>query len=136
VVAVARGTAGVKFDYVHPDKLRFDPSNPRFSEEGPATGQGAIQDLLEKAPHFALELIPSFLENGFIDYEPLVVRAVADHYVVVEGNRRLAAIRHILAKRPEYELKSTRLDDLAARGTSRVSYEQRRVREAPAHGGE
>jgi hypothetical protein len=112
VVVAARGAAGVTFDYVHPDKLRFDPSNPRFSEEGPGTGQDAIQDLLEKAPHFALELVPSFLENGFIDYEPLVVRTVGDHYVVVEGNRRLAAIRHILARRAEFELKSTKLDDL------------------------
>jgi ParB-like nuclease domain len=109
-VAAARVDA-VRFEYVSPDILRFDPTNPRFSEEGQG-GQDAIQEILEKAPHFALELVPSFLENGFIDYEPLVVRAVGDHYVVVEGNRRLAALRHILARRLDYELKSTRLDDL------------------------
>ena len=103
--------SGVKFEYVPPDKLRFDPTNPRFSEDGQG-GQDAIQELLEKVPHFALELVPSLLENGFIDYEPLVVRAVGDHYVVVEGNRRLAAIRHIRARRSEFELKSTKLDDL------------------------
>jgi hypothetical protein len=104
--------SGVTFSYVQPSVLRFDPTNPRFAAAGTATSQDEIQQLLEREPHYALELVPSFLENGFIDYEPLVVRAVNDHYVVVEGNRRLAAIRHILAKRADYELKSTRLDDL------------------------
>lgn len=110
-MAAAARIAEVKFEYVSPDKLRFDPTNPRFSEDGQG-GQSAIQDLLEKAPHYALELVPSFLENGFIDYEPLVVRTVGDHYVVVEGNRRLAAIRHIRARRADFEQKSERLADL------------------------
>lgn len=108
--ATATDQGEVTFDYVHPDKLRFDPANPRFVA-GDAS-QPAIQALLEKEPHFALELIPSFLENGFIDYEPLVVRSENDHYVVVEGNRRLAAIRHILAKRAQYEEKSSKVGDL------------------------
>src|SRR5262245_38128803 len=110
-MVAARAAGEIKFQYVSPDELRFDPTNPRFAEEGQG-GQDAIQELLEKAPHYALELIPSFLENGFIDFEPLVVRKVGDHYVVVEGNRRLAAIRHIRVNRPQYELKSAKLDDL------------------------
>jgi hypothetical protein len=104
--------SAVGFDYIHPDKLRFDPSNPRFAKAGTPLGQDEIQLLLEGEPHFALELIPSFLENGFIDYEPLVVRSEGTHYVVVEGNRRLAAIRHILAKRSEYEQLSDKVGDL------------------------
>ncbi len=102
----------VKFDYVHPDRMRFDAANPRFADAGGSASQDEIQALLEKEPHFALELIPSFLENGFIDYEPLVVRAEGDHYVVVEGNRRLAAIRHILSHRADYERQSDRIEDL------------------------
>lgn len=102
----------VKFHTVAQELLRFDPTNPRFPKSVKTLDQAQIQELLEKEPHFALELIPSFLENGFIDYEPLVVRAEGDHYVVVEGNRRLAALRHILARREQFASKSTQLDDL------------------------
>ncbi len=43
----------------------------------------------------AQELVPSFIENGFIPYEPLIVRRgkPGTNFVVVEGNRRLAALR-------------------------------------------
>jgi hypothetical protein len=47
-------------------------------------------------PHYARELVPSLVENGFIAYEPLVVKQEGDRYVVIEGNRRLAAVRYIL----------------------------------------
>jgi len=57
-------------------------------------------------------VVDSFLENGFIDYEPLVVRRKDGHYVVVEGNRRLASIRHIRQNRDRYLNRSSRLDDL------------------------
>lgn len=101
-----------EFTYVPQEKLRFDPTNPRFGGSGRAKNQDDIQDLLEKEPHFARELVDSFLENGFIDYEPLVVRRDGDNFVVIEGNRRLAAVRHIVANRADYEKKSTRIDDL------------------------
>jgi len=102
----------VTLKFVNPSELRFDPTNPRFAADSKALKQSDIQTLLEQAPHYALELIPSFLENGFIDYEPLVVRAQEDHYIVVEGNRRLAAIKNILLNREEYEAKSQRIGDL------------------------
>jgi hypothetical protein len=105
-------TAEVTLRYVHPRLLRFDPTNPRFASGGTAPSQPAIQALLEKEPHYALELIPSFLENGFIDYEPLVVRYKDGVYVVIEGNRRLAAIRHILGKRNDYAERSSQIGDL------------------------
>jgi ParB-like nuclease domain len=101
-----------EFTYLSPEKLRFDPTNPRFGGAGRHKKQDEIQAILEHAPHFARELVDSFLENGFIDYEPLVVRREEDYFVVVEGNRRLAAVRHILANRAEYEQKSTRIADL------------------------
>jgi len=99
------------FEYVEPDKLRFDPNNPRFSSTGTKDPE-QIQRLLEQEPHLALELVDSFLENGFIDYEPLVVRREGDHFIVVEGNRRLAAVRHILANEKSYGQRSSMLDDL------------------------
>jgi hypothetical protein len=104
-----------EFEYVSPTKLRFDPGNPRFyihTRSGNKLSQEEIQALLEKEPHLALQLVDSFLENGFIDYEPLVVRREGGHYTVVEGNRRLAAIRHILANREKYVQLSSKIKDL------------------------
>ena len=105
---------GVTYTRVKTDELHFDPSNPRFvPPSGRRTTEPQIQSILEKEPHIALELVDSFLENGFIDYEPLVVRRRPEGgYLVVEGNRRLAAIRHILANRMKYAKKSARIDSL------------------------
>ena len=41
----------------------------------------------------ARELVPSFMENGYIPYEPLIVRPRGDEYDVIEGNRRVAALK-------------------------------------------
>ncbi len=106
------GARRPEFQYVSPDELRFDPANPRFGEAGHGKTQEQIQGLLEREPHFAIQLVYSFLQNGFIDYEPLVVRREGDHFVVVEGNRRIAAVRHILAHRDKYEKESSKIDDL------------------------
>jgi hypothetical protein len=77
------------------DDLRFDPENPRVSEfyvEKKPT-QAQIEDWLVGSTMKARELIPSFMENGYIPYEPLIVRQEGSKYIVIEGNRRLAAIR-------------------------------------------
>lgn len=102
---IARGT---EFTEVEVDKLLFDPGNPRFGgKAGKYTlaeierQQTRIQKLLEGDPHIALRLVESFRQNGFIRYEPLVVRQMDNKYVVIEGNRRLAAVRHIVDKASE-----------------------------------
>ena len=61
-------------------------------------------------PHYASELVDSLLENGFIDYEPLVVKRKNGRFAVVEGNRRLAAIREIRAHPERYEGRKSDLD--------------------------
>ena len=54
--------------------------------------QDQIENLLLDAMK-AFELIPSFVENGYIPYEPLVVRPKGKLFEVIEGNRRVAALR-------------------------------------------
>ena len=81
--------------------LRFDAENPRLggAVRG-ADGEGAqerIRKHLEDAPHYALDLVGSIVENGFLPYEPLIVRQDGQHFIVIEGNRRLAAVQSILA---------------------------------------
>jgi len=78
--------------------LRFDPENPRLGGAARRKNQEQIQKYLEGPPHYALDLVGSMVENGFLPYEPLVVRRVDDDFVVIEGNRRLAAVRSLLAE--------------------------------------
>jgi ParB-like chromosome segregation protein Spo0J len=39
------------------------------------------------------ELIQSISASGYVDIEPLIVEGRGDHLVVLEGNRRLAALK-------------------------------------------
>jgi hypothetical protein len=93
-----------KYVKVGIEKLEFDPDNPRFGGSATRKNPDEIQTYLEGAPHYALNLVGSIAENGFLPYEPLIVRENGDAFVVIEGNRRLAAVRAILrdpAKYPE-----------------------------------
>ena len=85
-----------------PSQLDFDATNPRLGGDRKRLTQPHIQKILESEEHLALELVPSLVANGFIPYEPLIVRKVGSRYVVLEGNRRLAAVKHILAKKTLY----------------------------------
>ena len=74
--------------------------------------QDEIQKDLLGQPYYASELIDSLTENGFIDYEPLVVKRNGERYTVVEGNRRLAAIREIRAHPDLYKGRKSDLDEI------------------------
>ena len=93
---------GTEFKDISPEHLCFDPKNPRFGGAANRQTPDEIQHFLEGAPHLALQLVPSLIQNGFISYEPLVVRQEGKKYIVIEGNRRLAAVRHILANPSKY----------------------------------
>ena len=80
--------------------LLLDTENPRLPERFHGESQSAIlRFLFEKG---ALEEIAqSYLDNGFFEHEPLiVVRKEGETYTVVEGNRRLSALK-ILHSSPE-----------------------------------
>jgi hypothetical protein len=102
------------FEQLSPDLLLFDPENPRFGGALEGKSQPEIQKAIFGAPYYASELVDSFLENGFIEYEPLVVRRQGDKYVVVEGNRRLAAVNEILANPDKYQDRRIDLDKVPA----------------------
>jgi hypothetical protein len=76
------------------NKLRFDPTNPRIAElAGESPTQAQIRDLLLGPDMQARDLVPSFMENGYLPYEPLIVRPESHgKCVILEGNRRLAAL--------------------------------------------
>jgi hypothetical protein len=86
-----------EYEKVAVESLRFDPDNPRLGGAAKHKSQEQIQKYLEGAPHFALDLVGSIVENGFLPYEPLIVRRQQKEYFVIEGNRRLAAVKAILS---------------------------------------
>jgi hypothetical protein len=82
------------------DQLLLDPQNPRLPETTRAAGnaQASQPKLVEYfAKHGVLdELAASFADNGYFATEPLIVTregAPKDRFIVLEGNRRLAALK-------------------------------------------
>lgn len=88
-----------KLQLISIDDLRFDRENPRLADRTPArASQEQLKEALLSSPMDARELVPSFVANGFLPYDPLIVRPRGDgSYTVVEGNRRLAALRSMQA---------------------------------------
>lgn len=76
---------------VAPAELHFDRENPRFVDRGYADEADIVRELYDQAD--VDELIQSILSAGYIDFEPLIV--LRDSNIVLEGNRRLAALRLI-----------------------------------------
>jgi len=82
------------------DELYLDPTNPRLgrANSGPAVPQ---QKVLELMRSWTLEeLAVSFLESGFWPQEAVIVvneplYGTPDKLVVVEGNRRVAALNYL-----------------------------------------
>ena len=99
------------------DQLEFDADNPRLfleladfdEDERPTTEQ--IIDFLHGEADLD-ELIMSILANGYIKIEPLIVILDNQKYKVLEGNRRLAAVR-LLQSKPLRKACGFRVDDAA-----------------------
>ena len=76
--------------------LRLDPGNPRLIGDGNDITEEAIIARLYRAAELN-ELLESISTNGYLDIEPLVVMEDPDpdggRLIVLEGNRRLAALR-------------------------------------------
>jgi hypothetical protein len=74
--------------------LEFDENNPRFTPDKRPSGSGdaAVISMLATSADLA-ELIQSISTSGYINIEPLIVIERNDRLAVLEGNRRLAAVK-------------------------------------------
>lgn len=74
--------------------LHFDRSNPRLAEYGVSneTTEDDILDILWDAMD-VMELVQSIAASGFFPHEALVVSREHNKNIVIEGNRRLAAVK-------------------------------------------
>ena len=80
--------------------LHFDRENPRLAEYGIAATakDDDIISLLWDAMDIK-ELVQSIAASGYFEHEPLIVAEEGDKKIVIEGNRRLAAVKALLAPR-------------------------------------
>lgn len=96
---------------VRPNQLLLDPSNPRIvldvdTERSFTPSQLATPDVQEyilsvinKQSYHIAELIKGIRTSGFIDKgDDMIVKRIpkTDKYLVIEGNRRTTAIKHLL----------------------------------------
>lgn len=78
------------------EKLRFDPENPRFYRlnEDRKSVDAVIKDMVDGEN--VQDLMASIGQKGYFEGEPLLVIQSPEgdgDYIVVEGNRRLAAVK-------------------------------------------
>lgn len=71
--------------------LQFDRENPRFTDQIFENDEDLIRYLYDEMD--VAEIIQSILSSGYLNYEPLIVMKEGTSYIVLEGNRRLAALR-------------------------------------------
>lgn len=97
---------------VRPDQLLLDPKNPRLivdtQDDIEYTNtqllspdiQDDILSKINKNEHHVADLINNIKSAGFISgTSPIIVKNIpgTDKYIVVEGNRRITAIKHLLS---------------------------------------
>lgn len=85
-------TADARQELLDVSSLDFDTQNPRFPSEVAA---GPTDELIEKfvRDERLLEVIESIANQGYFAGEPLLVVPHKKRFVVLEGNRRLAALK-------------------------------------------
>ncbi len=85
--------------------LHFDYQNPRLAEYGisKATPEEEILKILWDAMDVR-ELVQSISASGFFPHEALIVAKEDDRNIVIEGNRRLAAVKVLLGSEKNREL--------------------------------
>ncbi|MDQ2638905.1 MAG: hypothetical protein M3Y83_18755 [Actinomycetota bacterium] len=88
---------------VAPSDLKLDLANPRIPDASFASEDEALQYLHTQAD--LSELIQSIGNSGWLDFEPPIVEQGS--MIVVEGNRRLAALRILADPELQQRLKVT-----------------------------
>lgn len=83
-----------QIEFIKTDLLNFDPKNPRLAEYG--INDGLDPDEILKILWDAMdvqELVQSISASGFFPHEALIVAEENGRNIVIEGNRRLAAVK-------------------------------------------
>lgn len=94
------------------DELRFDEQNPRLQAAGRPISQDEILQILWR--EFAVdEIALSIAANGYFPYETILAARESGALVVVEGNRRLAAVRLLVDPKLRKQVGATDLPHIS-----------------------
>ncbi len=98
------------------DKLLLDSTNPRLAELGIPSNAKQFELLKALWDEMAVEEVAmSIAYSGYFEHEPLFVEEVGDGtYIVIEGNRRLAAVMLLLDGALRQKVKATKLPSMTA----------------------
>jgi len=131
---------------VSPDKLLLDPQNPRIvlktdrstdytlKQLSTREVQDYILSVIDKAEFHVADLISSIRRDGFLDHgNRMILERVpgTDKFMVLEGNRRLTAIKHLsrelgsLSPRVQESLSQIKAQELVL--TGKGGYEREEV---------
>ncbi len=81
-----------KVTSINTNQIEFDPENPRFYRLNDSHSVSAvIEEMLDDEG--AQDLMASIGQKGYFEGEPLLVTREGGHLIVIEGNRRLAAVK-------------------------------------------
>ena len=110
-LAEGNGSGLLAAEYLPVDELHLDPKNPRICEiEGDLSEEELLEVLWRE---FSVEEVAlSIAENGFFPHEPLFVAEEEGSLVVVEGNRRLAAVLILRDNNLQSKLQITSIPDI------------------------
>jgi hypothetical protein len=103
--------------------LLFDAKNPRLAEFGLSDDANQFLILQTLWKHMAIqEIAMSIAHSGYFNHEPLFVEAGhANKFVVIEGNRRLAAVNLLLNSDLRDRLKATDLPAISSERRREIS---------------
>ena len=112
-----RQTVQLKFLYLDPNNFRFVdhpeyrtvPTEHVFDADVQRRTTGFI---LGRSQENVQDLTASIKENGWLDIDPILVqRKEARRFLVVEGNRRVATLKHLQRRHEENAIDLGRLDN-------------------------
>lgn len=95
--------------------LLLDPRNPRLAEIGLKGNESQDEVLRTLWENMAVdELAFSIAANGYYQHEPLFVERTAEGLVVMEGNRRLVAVKILLHDEVRHKLNATNIPKITS----------------------
>jgi len=107
-----RSIPELQVQWLRVDNLLVDAQNPRLVAEHGAHSQDELIETLWR--NMAVdEIAMSIAANGYFAHEPMFAERHGSHHVVVEGNRRLAAVKLLLDSELRQRVGATSLPRLS-----------------------
>ncbi|WP_316771353.1 ParB/RepB/Spo0J family partition protein [Pedobacter frigiditerrae] len=103
-------------EFIATSDLHFDPENPRLPRTVKGDDEEAVINWMLENENVT-ELMASIAEKGFFAAEPLLVQesSLKGQYIVIEGNRRLTAVKLLL--KPELaKIRKSTIEEIISEG--------------------